>query len=957
MIGSMGNFNKEKGDLMMPSIDESIRKIDNVICRHLDEIENNSRGAISQDILEQLTKFVNHVMLKFYANGKEIAITADNIAKAKEFSQINSNLYTLYKFHNYLEVVTTQYTLDEDGSERLMLKYYQYLLEAKNLLKYYYGIDVLHNIDKFPLHLDDALQQYYKKISDKIELYPAVLHSDSKDKYYIQKIKPLFVNRKIYYEITFTPIDDRKNKSKSNRVIAFTKLPIKSNYASKFHLIHETIDILGKKMPIIIIDGWEVSIRDCEFQNFISLIEGDKKRVTYPEQRLICEFLTKTKYTLTALMDFPDKAYDRITLEWKSNLKTVVFIPVLDHCRDIIQNCRNGQNILRYLLYNMNNVIIKNQYSPGYYSHYYEEFKNAGNSKLSYLYLSNGCRQFDILPFNRSPIGHNPKLGTIFECIPSKDKRPELFARFIRNNTEGKGQLFTATDKLRAFPDYQTLIDTYNNSLWHGHRPASDLMLEHNQVFINDYKLDTCKVIEKLQELAESGIDNYKDDVELWLIFNDYEIDSNEKKDIISRIFSESKVGIIYGSAGVGKSTLINHVSHYLNGESKLYLTQTNPAKENLMRKIDASNTTFATIENFKQKGSPFTKYKLLVIDECSTVSNKDMVEVLEKVNFEMLLLVGDTYQIDAIKFGNWFSVLKSFLPSSAVFELTQPHRTKDERLLELWDKVRNMEDTAKEVIERESYSLKVDESLLSSLNPGEAILCLNYDGLYGINNINRFLQENNPNPAITWDVQQYKVGDPILFVNSDRFRPVIYNNMKGIIRGVKIIDKDTIEERIQFDVEIPKLIFQHDISRIDLELLYNDEIEEKSVVRFCVHKLKNADEDGESSITVVPFQVAYAVSIHKAQGLEYDSVKIVITDEVEELVTHNIFYTAITRARNKLKIYWTPEVEEKVINRIRPRDVSKDVELLKNYIADNKYSYSFDSSLNTRRSENAYQL
>jgi len=41
-----------------------------------------------------------------------------------------------------------------------------------------------------------------------------------------------------------------------------------------------------------------------------------------------------------------------------------------------------------------------------------------------------------------------------------------------------------------------------------------------------------------------------------------------------------------------------------------------------------------------------------------------------------------------------------------------------------------------------------------------------------------------------------------------------------------------------------------------------------------------------------------HAVSIHKAQGLEYDSVKIVITDEVEELVTHNIFYTAITRAR-----------------------------------------------------------
>lgn len=929
----------------MPTIDESIKRIDSVICRHLDEIEDNSRGAISQDILEQLIKFVNHIMLKFYAGGNEIPITAENIEKATEFAQINSELYTLYKFRNYLEVVTTQYTLDENGSERLMLKYYQYLLEAKNLIKVYYGIDVLHNIEKFPLRLDNTLQEYYKKISDKIERHPAEFHTDSKDKYYIQKIKSLFVNRRIYYEITFMPIDDRKNKSKSNRVIAFTKLPIKSNYASKFHLVNETIEILGKTMPIIIIDGWEVSIRDCEFQNFSSLIEGEKKKVPYPEQRLICEFLTKTKYTLTSLMDFPDRAYDKITVEWKNKLKSTVFISILDQCRDIIRNGRSGQNVLRYLLYNMNNVIIKSQYSSGYYSHYYEEWRNVGNSHLSGLYLSNGCRQFDSLPFSRSPVGHNPKLGAVFDCIPCKDKRPELFARLIKNNTEGKGQLFTDVSELGNFPDYQLLIKKFNNSLWEGHRPESDLMLEHNQVFINEYKLDTCTVIEKLQELAEYGIENYSDNVDFWLMFDDYKIDCDEKKAIISRIFSESRVGVIYGSAGVGKSTLINHVSHYLNDEAKLYLTQTNPAKENLMRKINADNTTFSTIESFKRQGSYFTHYKLLVIDECSTVSNKDMVEVLQKANFDMLLLVGDTYQIDAIQFGNWFSVLKSFLPESAVFELTQPHRTKDERLLELWDKVRRMDETAKEVIERESYSLKVDETLLSSLEPGEAILCLNYDGLYGINNINRFLQESNPNPAIQWDVQQYKVEDPILFLDSDRFHPVIHNNMKGIIKGIEILDQDTHDERICFDVEIPKAIEESETRFLDLQLIAASEKEEKSIVRFCVHKLKSADEDGDGSgsRTIVPFQIAYAVSIHKAQGLEYDSVKIVITDEVEELVTHNIFYTAITRAREKLKIYWTPEVEEKVINRIRPRDISKDVELLKNYLADKQQEVSFD--------------
>lgn len=194
----------------MPTIDDSIRKIDNVICRHLDNIEDSSRGAISQDILEQLMKLVNHIMLKFYDNGRDISISEENIAKAVEFAQVNSEINTLYKFRNYLQIVTTQYTLDEDGSERLMLKYYQYLLEAKNLLSQYYGIQILHNLDNFPLRLDDTLQEYYAKISEKIEQYPVRTDAYESNKYYIQKTKPLFVNRKIYYEITFAPVDDRK---------------------------------------------------------------------------------------------------------------------------------------------------------------------------------------------------------------------------------------------------------------------------------------------------------------------------------------------------------------------------------------------------------------------------------------------------------------------------------------------------------------------------------------------------------------------------------------------------------------------------------------------------------------------------------------------------------------------------------------------------------------------------
>jgi len=102
------------------------------------------------------------------------------------------------------------------------------------------------------------------------------------------------------------------------------------------------------------------------------------------------------------------------------------------------------------------------------------------------------------------------------------------------------------------------------------------------------------------------------------------------------------------------------------------------------------------------------------------------------------------------------------------------------------------------------------------------------------------------------------------------------------------------------------------------------------SIIRFVVSEYRSTDEDDDdSSDTIVPFQVAYAVSIHKAQGLEYNSVKIVITNETEEMITHNIFYTAITRAKESLKIYWSPETGNSILNNLEKMNNTKDVALL----------------------------
>lgn len=170
-----------------------------------------------------------------------------------------------------------------------------------------------------------------------------------------------------------------------------------------------------------------------------------------------------------------------------------------------------------------------------------------------------------------------------------------------------------------------------------------------------------------------------------------------------------------------------------------------------------------------------------------------------------------------------------------------------------------------------------MNQSIFDHSEEDQTILCLNYDGLYGINNINRFLQGNNTNTPIQWGINIYNVNDSVLFNESNRFTPLTYNNLKG-----KIVAIGTYYDKIQFDNEIDKAIKEMDVSGLDLQLVGNSS-KGKSMISFFVNKYGSTFEDDESSSeTVVPFQIAYAISIHKAQGLGYISVKIVITNKVE---------------------------------------------------------------------------
>ena len=895
-------------------IDNNILTIDKNICNNIERYSGTDRGFLSQNILSQLRNFIEQIFLKIYSQGQDIESTYYNIQEAKSYVESKGEFKFIRKFHELLQISTSHYTLDEENSERLLLKYYEYLLKLKVFLKDNYGIVVLENINKFPINTDTTLMEYYEKIAEQIHKCESIeTRSQYNDRYYVQKIKPFFINHSIYYEITFTTANDKV--SKFDRVIAFTNLDISSNYAVKFSVKKHNIQIMGNSMPINIIDKWEVSIRPCEFNNFFKIL-GNSTNINsgFNEYRDLMAYLTNSGNNLFDIVTAPDEYYIFTKEIIARGAKSTTIFENLDRCRELIKTDSPGSNILRYLLLRLNNKVVKQQYY------------GQGCFKLSGLYLSYKCIPFDEMPFNSSLVGHNVRILDIFESVSPIGREHELLAKAIQNNTEKRRLLFTPNENLSNFENINQLVQTYNSKLYYKH--ASRKLENFKKfIYVKGYVEDTIWIIDKLKELTSRGIKNYTISVNAWLQDTPHGIDCQNKKESLTRMFENSRLALIYGSAGTGKSTMINHISQFFADREMLFLANTNPAIDNLKRRVMAQHSNFMTIAKFKSSwNEDNTEYDLLFIDECSTVSNADMKAILEKANFKLLVLVGDIFQIESILFGNWFDLTYSSNDfKNSIFELTTPYRSTNAKLIKVWDKVRNLDNDILEYLTSYGYSQNLDESVFHPLEKDEIILCLNYDGLYGINNINSFLQGSNPNLPIQWGINTYKVNDPILFNESDRFSPLIYNNLKGTIVGIEPMD-----DRIYFEIELNKVINELDAEVYDFELLDNA-INGNSVIRFSVSKRKSTDEDDDFySDSFVPFQVAYAISIHKAQGLEYSAVKIIITNEVGELITHNIFYTAITRAKEHLKIYWSPETENKVLGNFKSRDNKRDNALLK---------------------------
>lgn len=70
------------------------------------------------------------------------------------------------------------------------------------------------------------------------------------------------------------------------------------------------------------------------------------------------------------------------------------------------------------------------------------------------------------------------------------------------------------------------------------------------------------------------------------------------------------------------------------------------------------------------------------------------------------------------------------------------------------------------------------------------------------------------------------------------------------------------------------------------------------------------------STLRLPPFDTAFALTVHKSQGSEFDRVLLILPDHLSEVLSRELLYTAVTRARRSIEIWGTEEVFRQTVDR-----------------------------------------
>lgn len=456
------------------------------------------------------------------------------------------------------------------------------------------------------------------------------------------------------------------------------------------------------------------------------------------------------------------------------------------------------------------------------------------------------------------------------------------------------------------------------------------LILEQNRLYLQRYWFYENRLAEQIKNLLKRSFSNRN----LKLVLNRYFIDLIDETDWqreAARKAVNQAFSIITGGPGTGKTTTVVKILALMQEsvikEEALCIALAAPTGKAAMRlqeSIGISKKTLPCSEEIKknipekvstlhqllgaQPPSPYFKhdatnplvYDLVVIDEASMVDLALMSKLVDALKpYSRLILLGDKDQLASVEAGAVLANLTTSLPEHTL-ELKKSYRFHGE-IKAMADAVNNQSvDNAWEILKKGGHQVALlEEDLIDYISEQYSyylqlikdnanfkdiyaafcqfqVLCSNRQGENGVSNINEKVEQKLAGKNKIQRIGTWYPGRPIM-VTQNNAGMQLYNGDIGIC-----LSDENFTNQVFFlrsDSSIKKVI----PSRVPAH------------------------------------ETVFAMTIHKSQGSEFDECLCVLSDKFNPVLSKELVYTAVTRAKKRLKIFssysvFSQALEKKVV-------------------------------------------